>query len=277
MNFVTQIFIQDEEVISQLENILTMSSSFTTADDFHFLSGRYISVKSLLVWKIRRNYSIRNKIKMLFHRSSTTICKFWLGRKAPSKSRIKLREEWGWELQHQDTLIRLGECFPNSYEVKKIDHQDTEQAITNLKPALNSSTKATDNRADFISPSKVETLWSTRPVLFKFSENRVRVSVPMTDFYIIVVNERKWASRKLRGSICMYCRCQHGNNLWKNVYVLFKERGHEKVKKSPLRSFKFHRKNVSRGTRLCKCLLQKGEPFGSSGINTCFSRRICFF
>ena len=27
----------------------------------------------------------------------------------------------------------------------------------------------------------------------------------------------------------------------KNVYVLFKERGHEKVK-SPLRSFKFHRK-----------------------------------
>ena len=50
-----------------------------------------------------------------------------------------------------------------------------------------------------------------------------------------------------------------------------------KGKKSPLRSFKFHRKNVSRGTRLCKCLLQKGEPFGSSGINTCFSRRICFF
>ena len=69
----------------------------------------------------------------------------------------------------------------------------------------------------------------------------MRVSVPMTDFYIIVVNERKRASRKLRGSICTYCRCQHGNNLWKNVYVLFKERGHEKVK-SPLRSFKFHRK-----------------------------------
>lgn len=42
----------------------------------------------------------------------------------------------------------------------------------------------------------------------------------------------------------------------KNVYVLFKERGHEKVK-NPLRSFKFHRKKVSRGTRLCKCLLQK--------------------
>lgn len=62
----------------------------------------------------------------------------------------------------------------------------------------------------------------------------------------------------------------------KNVYVLFKERGHEKVK-SPIRRFKLYRKNVSRGTRLCKCLLQKGKPFGSSGINTCFSRRICFF
>ena len=47
----------------------------------------------------------------------------------------------------------------------------------------------------------------------------------------------------------------------KNVYVLFKERAHGKVK-SPLRRFKLYRKNVSRGTRLCKCLLQKGKPFG---------------
>lgn len=40
----------------------------------------------------------------------------------------------------------------------------------------------------------------------------------------------------------------------KNVYVLFKERGYEKVK-SLLRCFKFYRKNVFRGICLCKCFL----------------------